>query len=149
MKILLIDGNNLIGKIRSLSEVHKKNKQASREQLVLLLNRISRKENIFLYFDGFENIPLSIPKGRIYYSGKKPADVLIKKEIETAKNPKNLIVVSSDNELKNFARVCSCSIISSEEFAKQIKIRQNDDEEKIKSSGTINIKEWEKLFQGK
>jgi hypothetical protein len=35
----IIDGNNLIGKIKSLMDLQKKDKQASREKLVLILDR--------------------------------------------------------------------------------------------------------------
>ena len=83
MKTFLIDGNNLIGKIRNLFLLQKKDKQASREKLVQLLNTFfaSGKNKVVLFFDGFENTPLLLTKGKVIYSNTKSADLLIKKYI--------------------------------------------------------------------
>ena len=50
----IIDGNNLIGKIPSLMNLQKKDKQASREKLVYMLDRyfIQKKVNVTLHLDG-------------------------------------------------------------------------------------------------
>ena len=49
----IIDGNNLIGKISSLMSLQKKDKQASREKLVFLLDRYfsQKKANVTLNLD--------------------------------------------------------------------------------------------------
>ena len=54
----IIDGNNLIGKIKHFSNIQKKDKQAAREKLALFLDRyfISKKAKVTLHFDGFENL---------------------------------------------------------------------------------------------
>ena len=69
MQKFIIDGNNLIGKIRELQRLQKKDKQAAREKLVLIIERyFSRKKvKISLHFDGFQNTPISISSAKIHY----------------------------------------------------------------------------------
>ncbi len=145
MKTYLIDGNNLIPKI---SQIKNQDKQSTREKLIFLLENYfsSKKAKLYLHFDGFENSPLGLSNGKIIYSEKSPADKNIKDQIETAKNRKNLIVVSSDHEIQNFARVCSCEVLSSEAFAKELSKRNNSDEEARKIKSMNNIDEFKKLF---
>ena len=136
MNHYIIDGNNLIGRINSLSRLQKKDKQGSREKLVHLLNRYfaGKKIKLSLHFDGFQNLALSVSKGRIYYSEKTTSDNLIRKEIDNSKNPKLIILVSSDRSLMNYGKVNSCTVISSDEFYKEIEksFEKSDEAEKIK-----------------
>ena len=71
---------------------------------------------------------------------------MIKKEIEDSKNPRNLVVITSDSNLKDFARKCSCKIISSEEFSKQIKSASSEEEESRRIQELNNPEEFKKLF---
>ena len=132
----IIDGNNLIGRIKSLSQLQKKDKQGSREKLVHLLNRYfaGKKIKLSLHFDGFQNLALAVSKGRIYYSEKNSSDNLIRKEIDNSKNPKLIILVTSDRSLMNYGKANSCTVISSDEFYKEIEksFEKNDEAEKIK-----------------
>ncbi len=135
MNHYIIDGNNLIGKIKSV----KRDKKQSRELLVNLLNRslAGRKIKLTLHLDGHQNLPLSITKGRIEYSDNQPSDNLIRKEIENSKNPRLIILVTSDRSLGEFGRVCGCKVISSEEFYKTIQKSSdnNEEEKKIRELG--------------
>ena len=136
MNTYIIDGNNLIGKIKSLSLIHKKDKQASREKLTIILNRYfsGKKAKISLHFDGHPNVALSVSKGRIHYSLNQPSDNLIKKEIENSDNCRLIILVTSDRNLMDFGKVCGCTILSSDEFSGLIEksLEKNDELEKIK-----------------
>ena len=136
MNHYIIDGNNLIGRIKSLCQLQKKDKQGSREQLVHLLNRYfaGKKIKLSLHFDGFQNLALTISKGRIYYSEKTTSDNLIRREIDNSQNPRLIILVSSDHSLMNYGRANSCTVISSDEFHKQIEksFEKNDEAERIK-----------------
>ena len=135
MNTYIIDGNNLIGKMKFLSAIQKKDKQASREKLTNILNRYfsGKKARISLHLDGHPNIALPFCKGSIHYSLKQPSDNLIKKEIENSKNPRLIILVSSDHNLIDFGRVCGCTIITSDEFSDLIakSLEKNDEQEKI------------------
>ena len=148
MKNYIIDGNNLIGKIKNLKSLFQKDKQASGEKLVLILERyfIRKKAKVTLHFDGFENDPIKSSKIKITYSGNRTADENIKDQIERSKNRTNLIVVSSDNNLREFARVCACERIKSEVFAKQLYSSQSNDEENDRIQSIDNPDEFKKLF---
>lgn len=150
MNHYIIDGNNLIGRIKSLQNIHKKDKQASREQLVNILNRYfsGKKLKLTLHFDGHPNLPLALAKGRIEYSMNQPSDNLIRKEMENSKNPRLISLVSSDHGLMNFGKVCGCNIISSDEFYKAIgKSSDNNDEESRIKQLSGEKGEFLKLFQ--
>ena len=148
MKSYLIDGNNLIGKINSIKKIQDKDKQSARERLVMLIEQYfnTRKGKVFLHFDGFQNTPLSLSKGVIIYSEKSKADKKIKEQIEISKNSKNLIVISSDHEIQNFARVCSCDVVTSEEFAKELTSKKNINEEERRIKSIDDVEEFKKLF---
>ena len=151
MKSYLIDGNNLMGKIRSIKKIQHENKQKAREKLVFLIEDYFnlRKEKVYLHFDGFENTTLRLSKGKIIYSEKYAADKNIKEQIEAAKNRKNLVIVSSDHEIQNFARVCSCKILSSEEFAKDLNRKNESDNEEMRIKSINDIEEFKRLFNVK
>ena len=148
MKHYLIDGNNLLGKIPSLKKLHKADKQVSREKLAFLLGRYfsNKKGFVDLHFDGYENETIKVSGMKINYSDSLTADERIKKEIERSKNPKNVIVVTSDSNLAEFARVCSCSVIKSEDFAKQIHSVFSPDEEQARIDELNSTEEFKKLF---
>jgi predicted RNA-binding protein with PIN domain len=144
----IIDGNNLIGKISSLMNLQKKDKQASREKLVFMLDRYfsKKKFKIALHFDGHPNTAINSSRMKIVYSENLTADDRIKKQISQSKSPRNLSVVTSDSNLAQFARVCSCNVISSEKFVAEInKSGLNSDEQSIIDSMN-NIDEFKKLF---
>ena len=144
----IIDGNNVIGKIPELVKLQKKDKQRAREQLVYLLHNYFHNKTIglTLHFDGYENIPLCLSKGKIVYSGKKPADYFIREHIEQTKNRRNLVLVSSDNELRNFGKACGCKIIYSEDFGKQLAKGKTIDEEKLRTEDINDVEEWKRIF---
>jgi hypothetical protein len=146
----IIDGNNLIGKIKSIWEIQQKDKQASREKLAFVLDRYfsRRKEKVSLHFDGFPSDAIRTSKIKIHYSESKSADSQIKIEIDQSKNPKLIIVVSSDNSVKQYAKLSSCKVITSEKFGKTIfeKDEIDKEEELIKQ---IDNEELKRLFEGK
>jgi predicted RNA-binding protein with PIN domain len=150
MKHFIIDGNNLIGKIPALSGLQKKDKQQVREKLVFLLQNYfsGKKIKLTLHLDGFENSPLKIYNGMIIYSNSTTADEKIKEQISKEKNRKNINVVSSDNAVKEFAKVCGCQMILSEEFAKLIKGKSSGDEEELRIKQMKNdVEEFKRLFE--
>ncbi len=148
MKHFIIDGNNLIGKMKDLQSLQRNNKQASREKLAVILERyfVKKKAKITLHFDGFANEPINVSKLKIIYSENRTADDIIKNQIENSNNRKNLIVVTSDNNLREFARVCSCEVIKSEEFVKLLSTSQNENEENEKILSMNDPEEFKKLF---
>lgn len=147
MQHYIIDGNNLIGKIKSIWNLQKKDKQAAREKLALLIDQFfyEKKVKITLDFDGFENLPIKTSKIRIHYSQNKTADDLIKHQIEMQGNTRVITVISSDSNILQFAKVCHCNVQKSEEFATLLQKRHNvDEKESMKKN--IPDSEIKKLF---
>jgi len=144
----IIDGNNLIGKISSLMNLQKKDKQASREKLVFLLDRyfIQKKANVTLHLDGHPGGRINSSKMKIVYSENQTADEKIKKQISQSKSPRNIIVITSDSNLAQFAKVCSNTVVSSDEFAAEIKKSTSNSDEEAKINSMNNIDEFKKLF---
>jgi hypothetical protein len=137
-----------MGKIKSLKQIQKKNKQQSREKLAFLLGSYFgvKKASINLHFDGFENDLIRVSGIKIVYSGSSTADQKIKLEIERSKNPKNNVLITSDSNLAEFGRVCSCQVIKSEEFANQLLSLKYVDEEQDKINAMNSDDEFKKLF---
>lgn len=148
MKKYLIDGNNLIGKIVLLSNIQKKDKQSSREKLAHLLDRFfsEKKVRAILFFDGYENQKIKTTRIQIVYSDRISADEKIKIQIESEKSTRNAIIVSSDNGIKEFAKVCGCKVISSEEFGSEITKRKSADDEASRIEEMNDIDEFKKIF---
>ncbi|MBK7106183.1 MAG: NYN domain-containing protein [Ignavibacteriae bacterium] len=146
MKKYIIDGNNLIGKIKSIFTLQQKDKSQSRKNLIKILDKYfsDKKVKVNLHFDGFENDPLHSTKMKIIYSNNKSADTEIINEIDSEKNPKLLIVVSSDLKIYNYAKVNSCEVLKSEDFVKLISHKKNISEEQIQKS--IADDEIKKMF---
>jgi len=70
-------------------------------------------------FDGYPSGPLdNQDKGNIMviFSKAESADERIKKLLELIPNPKNVVVVSDDKEIKFFARSCRAKVESVEDF---------------------------------
>jgi predicted RNA-binding protein with PIN domain len=149
MRIYFIDGNNLIGKIPSLQKKLKSDKVFVREELVVLLDRAfaSLNHKVTLFFDGFMNGLINSSKMSIVYSNSRPADLVIKDEIDRSKNPRNIIVVSSDFEVINYSKKCSCESMTCEDFISRFFSKGNEKEEleKIKALEKQND-EFKKLF---
>jgi predicted RNA-binding protein with PIN domain len=148
MKHYIIDGNNLIGKIPSIKRFQKINKQASREKLAFLIERyfIKQKNSVTLYFDGYINELIKVNRVKIKYSENKTADEQIKLEIEKSKSPKNIIVITSDRNIAEFAKVCSCEVIKSEDFAKYLLADKSDNDEQSRIEQMDNSDEFKKIF---
>lgn len=144
----IIDGNNLIGKISSLMNLQKKDKQASREKLVYMLDRyfIQKKANVTLHLDGHAGSKINSSKMKIVYSENVTADEKIKKQISQSKSPRNIVVVTSDSNLAQFAKVCAATIVSSDEFSSEIKKSSQQADEQSKIDSINNIDEFKKLF---
>ncbi|MCC6551080.1 MAG: NYN domain-containing protein [Ignavibacteriaceae bacterium] len=134
MKIYLIDGNNLMLKLRRTAALWKNSKQGSRELLVsiLLESPQLRKAKVKIFFDGAENGRISSGTISLHYSGSKTADFFIRREIEQIKNPKLTSVISSDHEIMNLAKVCLCTVVTSEEFSRSLEKESEDTSEESK-----------------
>lgn len=146
----IIDGNNLIGKIPRIKELHLKNKQLSRSELVAILNSYfaGKKINLTLHLDGYKNLPLSLTKGKIVYSDSQISDAKIRDEISRSKNPKLITLISSDRSLIDFAHVNSSTVIKSEEFYGLLNRSSDKNEETLAVKNLESEKDYFKKIFG-
>ncbi|MFC2136389.1 NYN domain-containing protein [Bacteroidota bacterium] len=147
IKEYIIDGNNLIGKIKELHRLQNKDKFSSREKLAFMLERyfINRHVKVKLHFDGHYSGAIKVSKIKIEYSENKTADENIKRDIAGANNPKLIAVVSSDHSVMQYAQKSSCTVMKSESFANRLKAKEgNDLEEKLMKE--ISNDEIKKMF---
>lgn len=121
----LIDGNNLIGTSPDLSL----NDPLARQILIKRLLTFQRQtaKSLILVFDGdpgnfpqeFEPVP---GKFRVKFPRfGMSADEVIEELIEKTDNPQGYILVTSDRNLRNFAKRHRVKSIKCEEFLKMIK----------------------------
>lgn len=156
MEHYLFDGNNLIGHLAVLKRVFLKDKQKAREDALIIVEKFlnGKKCKATLFFDGFETIKLRHTWIKILYSGNATADSLIKKQIEHSHSRTNLVVVSSDLEIRSLAKANSCKVITSNEFEKLVlsnpskpsKIQQNTSEKEHISEVNHDKNYFIKLF---
>ncbi len=149
IKKYIIDGNNLIGFNPSLKKLQKSAPQQSREKLVLILSRFFRnkKQEVSLHFDGYPKETIPSGKIKITYSFDDTADEMIRTEIDLTKSPATIVLITSDEALKNYGRVNSCKVISSKEFWATINEEEKEDEEE-KIQKEIDNEEILNLFLG-
>jgi predicted RNA-binding protein with PIN domain len=147
IKHYIIDGNNLLGKLKKYNEFRKVKNNDTRGNLALILDRyfINKRFSVTLHFDGHRKDIVKTNKVKLEYSENRSADEWIKHEIMVIKNPKTICVVTSDNNVAQFAKVSSCKVVKSESFAAEIMKKENTDDEnsRIKS---IKDDEMKKLF---
>jgi len=153
MKILIIDGNNLIHKIPKYRKLFKLNPESVQLSLLESIRlKLGTDEKLILFFDGFGNIKSK----EIRFSGSLTADELIKKYIEENYTKQKITVVSSDTGITGLAKVCCCKIIKSEDFLKEIKSSEKEkrninqlflyDKEKPEKINKTEFEEFRKYF---
>jgi predicted RNA-binding protein with PIN domain len=148
----IIDGYNLIHAIPSLKKLLARDAVQAREQLIEHVSRLThrRKFRGTIVFDGARpqndfgssNAPI-----HVVYAAPLSADEKIKSLIEHAPNRAWLVVISSDHEILNFARVCACTTHTSTYFARMLFETETGGEEKEQSSlSKSQLDEWLRLF---
>ncbi len=148
----LIDGHNLIPKLGlRLDEPN------DEEELIRLLQDFARvkRQQVEVYFDGAPAGQAGTRKfGSIrahFVRQGQSADSAIHKRLKSmGKSAKNWVIVSSDHEVQNSAKVHQAQFIRAEEFVKQMRAAfssmsaaSNSGEPTISSK---EVEEWMKLF---
>jgi hypothetical protein len=106
MEKIIIDGNNLMHKIPHIKDSRNAVVEAVRSRV---------KKNVIFLFDGHGE-----DTSNVRFSGNSKADDIIREYIQVNSGNTDLTIVSSDNEIIGLAKVCSCNVIKSEDFWKQI-----------------------------
>lgn len=152
--LVLIDGHNLIAKLSDIQL----DEADDEEKLILKLRRYRARtgRRIVVIFDPGLGYKLASKKteGGVtiqYAPHGKSADQLIMKRLYKAKDPGQIMVVTSDRAVQRVARQVRASVVSSTDFAAELNKPppngQNEDVD-VKLS-EHEIEEWLKLFKQK
>lgn len=153
MQHFILDGYNLIHAMPALKKTLAHDAQSAREMLIHSVARLTHRKKFrcTIVFDGSppSNTVKQSPNAPIHvvYSSPQNADAKIKQMIEQSKHRSLLVIVSSDREILNFAKVCSCQTHTSKHFANLLS--QTNDVPTEKSDTPLSqsqIDEWLKIF---
>lgn len=149
----IIDGYNLIHTIPALKKTLAHNAESARELLIYSVAQLTHRNKFrcTIVFDG--TIPKTSTKQSVHapvhvvYSSPFSADMKIKQLIEHSKNRSLLVIISSDREIQNFAKVCSCQTHNSKHFANLLSETNDSAIEKSEIPlSKSQIDEWLKIF---
>ena len=121
----LIDGYNVIKQVSFLTS---KKLQHGRDGLVNFIETYkphgSSRNQVTIVFDGQDDVVSPCLSGviRVIFSKGCSADDVIKKKVEYAKNPKTIVVVSDDKEIKFYCRSIGAKVLAVKEFIDSSKI---------------------------
>jgi len=153
----IIDGNNLIGCSPDISLEDKE----AREKLLYIVTKYQEKRNnsIIIVFDGEPENGLYREEVNQKFSVRYPrfggsADEEIKELLGSYNDYRDVILVSSDRELKTMARKKGAKIVNSIEFYYKLKQAyrvdgwQEEKNKRIEAELSENeVDQWMKIFQ--
>ncbi len=154
MRKYIIDGYNLVYQFPELRRILERDLEGARQGL---LDRIGlyigeNRLKAVVVFDGDGRV-LSEPGRRlgievIYSKPPEKADPLIKRMIENHSD-EGLVVVSSDREIVDFARLCGVKAVSSSQFVHEMSDRPKNEAEKKFDypMSDDELDEWMHLFR--
>jgi predicted RNA-binding protein with PIN domain len=148
----IIDGYNLIHAIPALKKLLVRDAPQAREALIDHVARLTHRKKFrgTIVFDGVrpaEDFGASRAPIHVVYAAPLTADDKIKALIEHAPNRSWLVVISSDHEILNFARVCACTTHTSKYFAHMLFETDTAGEEKEQSTlSKSQVDEWLRIF---
>ena len=145
----LIDGHNLIGQTPGLSLADPDDERKLVELLRAYMVR-TRKKGTVIFDNGqpggsgnWTNNVLEV----VFARASRSADDLIRQRLSSEKNPRGLIVVSSDQAVAQAARAARAQVQSSAEFARQMASQPPILQKKEAGLTKDEILEWEKVFR--
>jgi len=144
----ILDGYNII---KQLPEQNKKKLHSSRNALIHFIEakhpQGSRKNKVTIVFDGKADVwgEDSSASAEIIFTKNESADDKIKRLVERAKNPKEIVVVSDDREIIFFVKYCGARSMKVREFlspsAPKTQKKDLDDEKRIPAEVQFHINE--------
>ena len=153
----LIDGNNLLGRLAA----HELRDWAGRDGLVVRLLAFQRVTHtrIPLVFDGRppdeQIVVLVNAKFTIRYPEEgRSADDVIKDLIERQTDKRRFFVVSSDRDIRDFAKKYGVQTVTSDDFARGLKSalkerkKQRELEKRPETPTPLEIDLWDEVFKG-
>ena len=149
----ILDGYNIIHAIPSLKKTLVHDAESARELLIHAAGSfaISKKIRCTIVFDGFA--PENVAKNSVHapvhvvYSSPLSADAKIKQMIERSAKRSLLVIITSDREILNFARACSCQTHTSKHFSNLLSGGNETVTEKSDAQlSPSQVNEWLKIF---
>lgn len=152
MKIL-VDGYNLIHAIPDLRGRLNEDLEETRNALVVRLSSYAAREGvqIIVVFDGQgmsgqQSGGMGNVRVRFSKAGQT-ADEVIKKTMDAKKRSDRMQVVTSDAEIRRFARLCSVPVIQSQKFVQLLSQSASSPSQKSEPSlSSKEVDEWMRLF---
>jgi predicted RNA-binding protein with PIN domain len=149
----IIDGYNLLHAVPSLKKALLRDPTGAREQLILLVSRqtFKRKFRSTIVFDGVkpagEQASHTHSPVHVVFSSPLSADIYIRQMIEKSKRRTEMVIISSDHEILNHARACSCATHTSKYFSGLLFQEEDRGEEKEQTPlSKAEVAEWLKIF---
>ncbi|MFC1804876.1 NYN domain-containing protein [Candidatus Omnitrophota bacterium] len=118
----IIDGYNTINHSKFLQLASKKIKDPRLALLSLIKSKSltgSPRNKVVVVFDGYADRGARLRDYsdiEIISSGKDSADSKIKKIAEACANPRNIVVVTDDKDIRHFVRSVGCALMNVDEF---------------------------------
>lgn len=154
----IIDGHNLIGQMPDISLAELDDEQRLIELLQDFCNRHGRIAEVY-----FDNAPPGVPRARTYgrltayftRSGKSADQAIFERLHRLGKEARNWTVVSSDRQVQAMAKAARAKILSSNEFARQLKRSNIATETTYPEKGRLaeldsdEVERWLGLFKNK
>jgi predicted RNA-binding protein with PIN domain len=127
----VIDGYNITNHPQFVRIIKGAKDQRSALLVFLKSKKIFLKNKVTVIFDGFCDFRFTTenPNISLLYSQDESADDLIRRIVEQAKDPRNIIVVSDDKEVRISSRLNRAKVLKVEEFLAQGKARPSKDTE--------------------
>ena len=153
----LIDGHNLIPKKPGMS-------LRALDDEIELIHRLQvfcreERKNVEVFFDQAAPGQAGIQKHGLvsahFVRAPQTADQAIENRLQRlGRKATQYTVVSSDHAVQNAARRSHARVISSEDFARQLRVKrrppkEQDDERDYPSLSAEEVSEWEKLFKNR
>jgi predicted RNA-binding protein with PIN domain len=149
----LIDANNVIHRHPMLREQAKKDIEGAGERFIALMSGFAVRggKKIVVVFDGtrHERKSVSLSLNIVIPASGENADQTIKTFINKSKNPRNLVIVSSDMEVARYGKLHACRIMSAAEFITLVSKKSDPEDEKPSTTSVKERDDWLKLFGGK
>lgn len=153
MQTIIIDGHNLIPKIRGLNL----KMEDDENQLIDHLQQYARlkRKKVDVYFDA---APIDQAGKRKYgmitayfiVLGKTADDAIIQRIRKMGNKAKNVIVITSDRRVEREVRSCHATVVHSEQFAKEIEQALTENpgggKPEIDKLNEKEVADWLRLF---
>jgi predicted RNA-binding protein with PIN domain len=138
-----LDGNNLIGRARKRSHASEEDRAALVSEVAERLRRT--KARAVLFFDGEGERNSVLGSLSVRTSAGSSADDAIVREIERARAPGEIVVVSADRGLARRVRDLGAKTLGPEEFWSRVGVSKGPE---ARGSGErVDVEEWMRYFQ--